>query len=107
MLKGVYADPASKLDVGDIAKTFGLSSGFQPYDLAPYAVILQPVFSPIRNRLSRQKGQGKQFEFKAVTAVDTSGANGVAVEGSVSPTIATQFADATTNFTSFGLASDP
>src|SRR5579872_497902 len=107
MLKGVYADPASKLDVGDIAKTFGLSSGFQPYNLAPYAVILQPVFSPIRNRLSRQKGQGKMAEFKAVTSVDTSGANGVAVEGQVASTIATQFADVQISFESFGLASDP
>jgi hypothetical protein len=107
MLKGVYADPASKLAVGDIAKTFGLSSGFQPYDLAPYAVILQPVFSPIRNKLARQKGQGKQFEFKGVTSVDTSGANGIAVEGTVASTIATQFADVTVNFESYGLASDP
>lgn len=107
MLKGVYADPSSKMDVADIAKTFGISSGFQPYDLAPYAVILQPVFSPIRNRLARLKGQGKNFEFKAVTSVDTSGANGVATEGTLAPTIATQFAGVTIGFESYGLSSDP
>jgi len=109
MLKGVYADPSSKqsMDVADIAKTFGLSSGFQPYNLAPYAVILQPVFSPIRNRLARLKGQGKMAEFKAVTSVDTSGATGVAAEGSVASTIATQFADVQISFASYGLASDP
>ena len=108
MLKGVWADPSARKGLEpDIAKTFGLSSGFQPYDLAPYAVILQPVFSPLRNKLSRQKRQGKNFEFKAITAVDTSGQTGVATEGNVAGQIATQFADITIGFESYGLASDP
>ena len=108
MLKGVWADPDARKGVSpDLAKTFGLSSGFQPYNLAPYAVILQPVFSPIRNKLSRQKRQGKNFEFKSITAVDTSGQTGVALEGQVAGQITTQTADVTIGFESYGLASDP
>lgn len=49
-----------------IAKTFGIGTGFQPYDLSAAAYYLVPVFSPIRNRLPRLHLQGTNMEFKSV-----------------------------------------
>lgn len=69
-LKGIYTNPSSQgwsseqLDF--IAKTFGVSSNFRPYDLSPVAYFLQPVFSPLRNRFPRLHLQGANMQFKSV-----------------------------------------
>lgn len=105
---GIYADDRGRKTLTpDLQKTFGLSSGFQPYDLAPLAYILTPTFSPFRNRTARVQRQGKNYEFKAITSVDTSNASAVATEGVLANAITTGFADVTVNFKSYGLSSDP
>lgn len=73
-MKGIFtANPSGggynseQLDF--IAKTFGIGTGFQPYDLSAAAYYLVPVFSPIRNRLPRLHLQGTNMEFKSVNAM--------------------------------------
>jgi hypothetical protein len=92
--------------MADLAK-FGIGSGMQPYDLAEYAVFLQPVFSPLRNSLPRLRRKGRNFEAKSVVNVDTNNTPGIITEGQLAPAIATQFADVTTYFMSYGVSSDP
>ncbi|WDL96940.1 hypothetical protein [Alicyclobacillus sp. ALC3] len=110
-LKGVFAaqDGAAlsndQMDL--ITKTFGVDSGFHPYDLAPVAMYLQPVFSPLRNRMPRLHLQGTNMEFKSVLNVDTNNVSGIVAEGKLAPAIATQFADVTTHFKAYGVSSDP
>ncbi|MDE2098874.1 MAG: hypothetical protein KGL39_16595 [Patescibacteria group bacterium] len=110
-LKGVFGQQtqsdytAEKLDF--IAKTFGISSGFQPYDLSEAAYYLQPVFSPFRNRMPRLHLQGKNMEFKSVTNVDLNNTSGMMAEGKLAPSVLTQFADVTTAFKAYGASSDP
>ncbi len=108
-LKGVFGSGTdfSNEQIDFIAKTFGISSGFQPYDLSAAAYYLQPVFSPFRNRMPRLHLQGRNMEFKSVTNVDTGDASGVMGEGLAPASIATQFADVTTQFKAYGLRSDP
>jgi hypothetical protein len=113
-LQGAYGgeglpqpDGYAKGVLADIAKTFGISSSMQPYDLAEYAAFLQPVFSPLRNKINRVRRQGKNFEAKSVTNVDTGNVSGIATEGQLAPAVTTQFADVTTYFTPYGASSDP
>ncbi|MFB5193066.1 SU10 major capsid protein [Alicyclobacillus fastidiosus] len=109
-LQGFFASPQqATLDkdvMADLAK-FGISSGMQPYDLAEYAVFLQPTFSPLRNMIPRIRRRGRNFEAKSVTNVDVNNVSGIATEGQLAPAIATQFADVTTYFMSYGISSDP
>lgn len=111
-LKGVFAAGpnnagwnSEQLDM--IQKTFGISSGFQPYDLSAAAYYLQPVFSPLRNRFPRLHLQGKNMEFKSITNVNVNNVNGLLAEGGAPNSITTQFADVTTYFKAYGLRSDP
>ena len=105
---GIWADGRGRKTLSaDLQKTFGTSSGFQPYDLSPLAYILTPTFSPFRNRIPRNQRQGSNYEFKAITNVDTSNASIVATEGVLANPIATQFADVLTKFVPYGLSSDP
>lgn len=105
---GIYADDRGRKTITpDLAKAFNLASGFQPYDLSPLAYILTPTFSPFRNKTPRVQRQGKNYEFKAITSVDTSNASAVAVEGTLANAIVTGFADVTVNFKAYGLSSDP
>lgn len=108
MLRDGYTDGSlSKSVSADLAKTFNLASGFQPYDLSQAAYILTPTFSPMRNRLPRNQRQGNNYEFKAVTSVDTGNASAVATEGVLANAITTGFADVTIGFKPYGLSSDP
>lgn len=70
-LKGFYANPAAGGGVNQeqleyVQKLFGVSSGFQPYDLSQQAYTYQPVFCPIRNRMPRMHLQGVNMEFKSI-----------------------------------------
>ena len=101
--------PKASLDkdvLADLAK-FGIGSGMQPYDLAEYAVFLQPTFSPLRNSFTRLRRRGRNFEAKSVTNVDTNNTSGIITEGQLAPAIATQFADVRSHFMSYGVSSDP
>jgi hypothetical protein len=105
---GIWAnDRGRKTMLPDLQKTFNLASGFQPYDLSPLAFILTPTFSPFRNLTPRNQRQGSNYEFKAITALDTGNASIVATEGVLANAITTQFADVTTKFVPYGLSSDP
>jgi len=69
-LQGAFGSGQNRITdkgvLADIAKTFGISSAMQPYDLAEYAVFLQPVFSPLRNSFTRLRRRGRNFEAKSV-----------------------------------------
>ena len=111
-LKGVFGVPASQQgwnsdQLQNIAKTFGISSDFVPYDLSQTAYYYQPVFCPLRNRLPRLHLQGINMEFKVVTNVDLNNASMLMAEGVMATGIQTQFADATTYFKAYGSSSDP
>lgn len=110
-LRGAFGSGSNRISdkgvLADIAKNFGISSAMQPYDLAEYAVFLQPTFSPLRNQFTRLRRRGKNFEAKSVTNVDTGNTPGIITEGELAPAVATQFADVTTYFMSYGVSSDP
>ncbi len=108
-LSAIYAQGPGlpKTVTPDIVKAFGISTGLQPYDLSEALAYLYPVFSPVRNRTTRLHRQGRNFEFKAITNPDTSGASGEAQEFELAPAIATQTADVIAQFKSYGLSSDP
>lgn len=106
VLKSILAEDAQAL-TPEIAKTLNVNSGLQMYNLEPAAKVLTPIFSPIRNRIPRKKGFGKAIEFKAVTEVDSSGQNAVAVEGTLSSAVTTGLADVTIGYRPYGLSSDP
>lgn len=97
------------LDKGVMAELqkFGIGSTMQPYDLAEYAVFLQPTFSPIRNTTTRLRRRGRNFQAKSVTNVDSGNVSGIATEGQLSSALTTQFADVTSYFMSYGVSSDP
>lgn len=111
-LKGVFGGGADQQGWNSdqlqyIAKTFGISSSFVPYDLSQAAYYYQPVFCPLRNRLPRLPLQGVNMEFKAVTNVNLNNVSMLMAEGQRATSITTQFADVTTYFKAYGLASDP
>ncbi len=109
-LKGVFSSPTQGYGSEQLefmAKTFGIGSGFQPYDLSAAAYYVQPVFSPFRNRIPRLHLQGKNMEFKTVTSADTGNASILAGEGQLGNAITTGTADVTTQFKTYKLASDP
>ncbi len=72
-LKGIYGSPSgagvNQDQIDYVQKTFGISTGFQPYDLSAAAYYLIPTFSPIRNRLPRLHLQGSNMEFKSVESL--------------------------------------
>lgn len=111
-LKGIYGMPSSGGGVNQeqidfITKTFGIATGFQPYDLSSAAYYLIPTFSPLRNRLPRLHLQGSNMEFKSVTNPDTGNTPGLVAEGQAPTTISTQTADVITQFKQYGIRSDP
>ena len=113
-LKGVFGDPAGATPNGVnadglewITKTFGVTSGFQPFDLSQIAYFYQPVFCPIRNRLPRLHLQGKNMEFKSVVNVDSGTASPLMAEGVLATSIVTQEADVAVLFKAYGNSSDP
>jgi hypothetical protein len=106
VLKSILSD-GSQAITPEIAKTLNVNSGLQMYNLEPAAKVLTPIFSPVRNRIPRKKGFGKAIEFKAVTEVDTTGQNAVALEGSLASAVLTGLANVTVGYRSYGLSSDP
>lgn len=111
-LKGVFgagteAQSWNSEQLAYIAKTFGINSGFQPYDLSQTAYYFQPVFCPLRNRLPRLHLQGVNMELKSVTNVNMNNASMLMAEGVMATGLTTQFADVSTYFKAYGLSSDP
>lgn len=57
----------------DVAKSFTqfspLASGIAPYDLLAPAMLIYPVFSPLRNRIPRVPGQGNLHQGKVITKI--------------------------------------
>ena len=110
-LKGIYGNPNpqggfNSQQLEFIAKTFGISTGFQPYDLSAAAYYVFATFSPVRNRLPRLHLQGSNMEFKSVTNPDTGNVAPLIAEGQAPPSITTQTADVITQFKSYGIRSD-
>jgi len=74
-------------EVGDLTKDFSAAAptssyapatGFVPFDLSAPAKLTYPVFSPLRNRIPRTRGQGNARIAKRVTGISGSGTAGVA-----------------------------
>lgn len=79
------AEVASQLDtlkgfVGDLNKDITVASpgDLHPYDLETPAKQLVPRFTPLRNELPRQKGQGTAREFRRILGYTNTGMGGVA-----------------------------
>lgn len=89
---------AMKTLVGDINKewsiTTPLNTGLVPYDLEAPAKLLVPRLTPLRNSITRTKGQGTARKFKRILGWSNSGVGGVADK---SP-----FMNSTTASTAFG-----
>ena len=89
LTKGLDADQAaevtSQLDtlkgfIGDLNKDITVASpgNLHPYDLEAPAKQLVPRFTPLRNELPRQKGQGTAREFRRILGYSNTGLGGVA-----------------------------
>ena len=61
----------------------------------------------MRNQTPRLHLQGKNMEFKTVTSADSGNASILAGEGQLGNAVTTGFADVTTSFKTYKLASDP
>lgn len=72
--------------VKDITLTSPLSSGLVPIDLEPAAKILVPRDTPLRNRVPRSSGKGKQRTFKRITGLPGSGQGIARMRASINET---------------------
>jgi hypothetical protein len=63
----------------DWSNTSPLSTGFVPFDLEAPAKLLFPRPTPLRNRITRNKGQGLSRRYKRVTGISGSGTGGQSV----------------------------
>lgn len=63
-----FADWAKTIDK-NFQLASPLSSGLLPYDLTAPTLLIYPVYSPLRNRISRPAGQGKSHEAKVITQI--------------------------------------
>lgn len=86
----------------DAAKAWNVASGFQAYNLEALHS-LYPVLTPLRNLTSRVRGKGRRVEYKAVTALNTSGLQGWVAEGSAASIVSTATTDVTATYKSFAL----
>lgn len=80
-LAEVQADlDAVKEIVGDLAKDITVASpgNLAPYDLETPAKVLVPRFTPLRNDLPRQRGQGTAREYRRILGYTNAGMGGVA-----------------------------
>lgn len=94
LVKGVSADTIASIKatlasqqadiVKDLTLTSPLSTGYVAYDLEAPAKILAPRPTPLRNMITRKKGQGTARRFKRLTGFTGSGTGGV---GNVRPGI--------------------
>jgi len=57
----------------DWTPTNPIASGLVPYDLEAPAKVLVPKYTPLRNTLPRQRGQGLARQYKRITAITNSG----------------------------------
>lgn len=66
--------------IGDLDKDITVASpgNLHPYDLEAPAKQLVPRFTPLRNELPRQKGQGTAREFRRILGYSNTGMGGVA-----------------------------
>src|SRR5690348_1367776 len=60
----------------DISLSVPLSTGLVPFDLTAPARLLYPVYSPLRDKLPRVKGQGTSRRTKLITGIPGSGTGG-------------------------------
>lgn len=71
---------------GDVRKDY--PSGLVAYDLEPAARVLQPVITPLRNRIPRVKGKGgTAANWKQITSLDTNKNNTFSTFGTKAPVL--------------------
>lgn len=68
-LRGSFQTDITK----DWTPTNPVSNGLVPYDLEAPAKVLVPKYTPLRNTLPRQKGQGNARQYKRITSFTNSG----------------------------------
>ena len=66
--------------VKDLTLTSPLATGYVAYDLEAGAKILAPRPTPLRNMITRKKGQGTARRFKRLTGFTGSGTGGVGIQ---------------------------
>ena len=62
-----------------ISLTSPLASGLVPYDLVAPSRLIYPVYSPLRNKLPRNQGQGTSRKVKVLTGISGSHTGGTSV----------------------------
>lgn len=81
VMQQVEAARAAQADLlKDFSLTSPLSTGFVPFDLEAPAKLLFPRPTPLRNRITRTKGQGTARRFKRLTGITGSGTGGVGLQ---------------------------
>lgn len=88
----------------DIAKAFSQSTGLVNYDLEPYAKVLYPVNTPLRNRIPRVKANGgTATNWKQITKVNAGMMRAGVSEGNRGGIITNQVQDRTAAYRGLGL----
>lgn len=97
----------------DLAKVMGAdgsvrkdyASGLVGYDLEPAARVLQPVITPLRNRLPRVKGKGgTAANWRQITSLSTNIATSFAAFGAAGPTLNYTETDRSATYKAMGVA---
>jgi hypothetical protein len=87
ILKGTPTDFAKALmGVDGVRKDY--PTGLVGYDLEPAARVLQPVITPLRNRIPRVKGKGgTAANWRQITSLDTNKTNTFSASGTKAPVL--------------------
>lgn len=88
----------------DILKAITQNTGLVWYDLEPYAKLLFPVITPLRNEIPRVKGDGgTATHWKSITAINANQVDIGLGEGQRGGSITTTVVDNMATYKSFGL----
>lgn len=101
-LKGILTGPGSPVNV---RKDITTATGLVAYNLEPIARLLQPTFSPLRNRIPRiaNTAGGTAVEWKVIESLDTNRAGIFTAEGVKAGTVSITVVDKTGAFKTISL----
>jgi hypothetical protein len=103
ILKGApNLDVAKALMGTDVRKDY--PSGLVGYDLEPAARVLQPVITPLRNKIPRVKGKGgTAANWRQITSLSTNIATSFAAFGTAGPTLTYTETDRSATYKAMGV----
>lgn len=106
-LRKAQAAPIALLEKSTFSQSGSPTSGLTYYDLEAGAKLLYPVLTPLRNMIPRVSGKGGiQANWRAITAINTSGMRVGVSAGNRGGVIAVQTADYTAAYKGIGLESN-